>query len=456
MRASLFSVECVKIQDQVHPSMREQQKWPRGLVSHLLPLWCHRTGQQHLFLPGHDPNGSGLNGQIMKVLTLNAGSASLKFDLIENGSKLFSGAIEEIGKTPVFSVMRGKDVASQEPVSVRDYGEATRYAIGKIGRKPDLVGHRVVHGADRFAGPTVLNEEITHQIEELEELAPLHNVSAVSAIRAAREALGSDIGMVAVFDTVFHRTIPPHARYYALSPELTDGGRIHRYGFHGISHEYMRDRYAHLTGIPTSEVNAVTLHLESGCSACAIRNGRSVDTSMGFTPLEGLVMGKRSGDIDPAIIGYLVRKKHMQVDRIEELLNKDSGLLGLSGVSHDTRELMKHMDTNERVRHAMDVFCYRALKYVGAYLGSVNGARAVVFGGGIGEDTPFVRERVCAGLEWCGVRVDPELNRSSINKEICISTPDSSLQIWIVLVEESLSIARQAEECWKSRTDREA
>jgi acetate kinase len=384
----------------------------------------------------------------MKVLTLNAGSASLKFDLIENGRKLFSGAIEEIGRAPVFSVMRGKDIASQEPVSARDYAEATRCALEKIGQKPDLVGHRVVHGGDCFAGPAVLNDEVMHQIEALEELAPLHNVSAVSAIRAARQELGAETGMVAVFDTVFHRTIPPQARSYALSPELTDGGRVHRYGFHGISHEYMRDRYAHLTGKSPGEVSAVTLHLESGCSACAIRDGRSIDTSMGFTPLEGLMMGRRSGDIDPAIIGYVMRRKHMHIDRIEELLNTESGLLGLSGVSHDTRELMKHIDTNENVRHAMDVFCYRALKYVGAYLGSVNGASALIFGGGIGEDTPFVRERVCAGLEWCGVRLDPELNSRVINKEICISKPDSSLQVWIVLVEESLSIARQAEERW--------
>jgi acetate kinase len=386
----------------------------------------------------------------MKVLTLNAGSASLKFDLIENGRKLFSGAIEDIGKKPVFSVMRGKQVARQESIAARDYAEATRQAIGKLDLKPDLAGHRVVHGGNRFSAPAILTDENIREIEALEELAPLHNAAAVSAIRAARE-LEPAAGAVAVFDTVFHRTIPPHAQAYALAPELTENGTIRRYGFHGISHEYMRDRYGSLTGTPTDRIDIVTLHLESGCSACAIRHGQSIDTSMGFTPLEGLVMGKRSGDIDPAIVGYLVRNKHRDIRDIEELLNQKSGLLGLSGVSHDTRVLMERIGSDERVRFAMDVFCYRILKYAGAYLASVNGADALVFGGGIGEDTPFVRERVCEGLSWCGLRLNHELNRNSINKEICISAPHSSLQVWVIPVEESLSIARQAEECWNRR-----
>lgn len=215
----------------------------------------------------------------------------------------------------------------------------------------------------RSTGPAPIDDETVRHIEELEELAPLHNASA---IRAARETLGPQLPMVAVFDTVFHRTIPAYARAYALAPELTDGGRVRRYGFHGISHGYMRDRYAHLTGTSPDRANIVTLHLESGCSAGAIREGRSMDTAMGFTPLEGLVMGIRSGDIDPAIVGYFIRHKLMDIERIEDLLNKHSGLLGLSGVSHDTRELMKHIDSDDRVRFAFEVFCYRARKYIGA------------------------------------------------------------------------------------------
>ena len=273
----------------------------------------------------------------------------------------------------------------------------------------------------------------------------------MNAIRAARETLGPDIGMVAVFDTVFHRTIPPQARTYALAPELTDGGRIRRYGFHGISHEYMRDRYAHLTGTPANECNLVTTHLESGCSACAIKGGESIDTSMGFTPLEGLMMGKRSGDIDPAIIGYLVQQKHLGLERVDLLLNNASGLLGLSGISHDTRELMKHYPADQRVRLAIEVFCYRVRKYIGSYLAAVNGAKALIFGGGIGEDTPLIRDLICDGLTWCGLKLDKQLNAGSINEEIRLSTPNSALQIWVVLVEESLSIARQTEASWLSR-----
>lgn len=388
----------------------------------------------------------------MKVLTLNAGSASLKFDLIEDGRRLFGGAIEEIGAKAVFSIMDGKNVRHQDAVQASDYAEATQLAIQKAGQKPDLLSHRVVHGGDRFTGPTIIDDQVVSEIEELEELAPLHNAVAVSAIRAARDSLGTETGMIAVFDTVFHRTIPALASTYALPPEGTDGGRVRRYGFHGISHEYIRDRFASLTGIDVTEVNAITLHLESGCSACAIRRGKSIDTSMGFTPLEGLMMGKRCGDLDPAIIGYLMRRVHLDIDSIEEILNHKSGLLGLSGISHDTRELMKHWETNERVRNAIDVFCYRIRKYIGAYLTSVNGAQAIVFGGGIGEDTPLIREKVCEGLAWCGVRLDPLLNAKTINIDACISTPDSSLQVWVVVTDEAMSLARQAEECWKAHT----
>jgi acetate kinase len=391
----------------------------------------------------------------MTVFTLNAGSASLKFDLIERGKKLFTAAIEDIGKSPTLSVFEGKETLTKESVEAPDYATATRHAIQlteeRLGQRPNLIGHRVVHGGDHFTKPVVIDPGVIQRIKAMEELAPLHNSSAVSVIEAASDYLGFTTGMVAVFDTVFHRTIPDHARTYALPPDVTSSGGIRRYGFHGISHEFMRDRYASLTGVPRDGVNAVTLHLESGCSACAIQHGRSIDTSMGFTPLEGLVMGKRSGDIDPAIIGYLMRKHGFDLDRVEEILNKESGLFGLSGVSHDTRELMKHIDSNDRVRLAMNVFCYRVTKYVGAYLTAVNGARALVFGGGIGEDTPFVRAQVCAGLEWCGVRLDHGVNANAINRDVCISTDDSSLQVWIIVVDEALSIARQAEEVWGSR-----
>ncbi|MCU1235259.1 MAG: Acetate kinase [Candidatus Solibacter sp.] len=382
----------------------------------------------------------------MRILVFNAGSASLKFDLIAAGEKLFSGAIEGIGKPgTTFSRMAGKEVAHKEPIDVRSYGAATRRAYGFIREQPEIIAHRVVHGGERFAGPTILDEAVIAQIEALEEIAPLHNASAIEVIRTAREIAGDATPMVAVFDTVFHRSIPKRARTYAIPVDLAARNGIHRYGFHGISHEYMSQRYEQLTGRSRKTSKLITLHLESGCSACAIDNGVSVDTSMGFTPLEGLVMGMRCGDIDPAIIGYLARKEQMTSEQIDYLLNRESGLLGLSGVSHDTRELVPLIDSNERVRLAMDVFCYRIQKYIGAYMAAMNGADAIIFGGGIGEDTPWVRERICECFAWCGVELDRARNGKLINEEGQITTDSSRLHAYVVLVEEALAIAGHAE-----------
>ena len=339
----------------------------------------------------------------MRILVLNAGSASLKFDLISAGEKLFSGAIEGVGKEKsTFSRMTGKEIAHTESIEATNYAQATTRAFELIRDRPDVVAHRVVHGGEQFHGPVLLDEAAISGIEKLEELAPLHNASAVQAIRTARQIAGDRAPMVAVFDTVFHRSIPDLARTYAIPQELAERHRIHRYGFHGISHEYMAHRYEHIAGQPFKTAKLVTLHLESGCSACAIDEGRSVDTSMGFTPLEGLMMGMRSGDIDPAIVGILARKERMSIGDIDHLLNTQSGLLALSGVSHDTRELVPLMRSNERVRLAMEVFCYRARKYIGAYLAAMNGGNAIIFGGGIGEDTPFVRERICMASAGAG------------------------------------------------------
>jgi acetate kinase len=374
----------------------------------------------------------------LNVLVLNPGSASLKFDIVrvepqgaaaDAGRKLVSGSVEVAG---------GK------------YGPAARDAISRLeqgsrgasrAREVDAIGLRVVHGGERFDGPARIEGDVLEAIAALEELAPLHNAASVAVARAARESLRG-IPLVAVFDTSFHRTIPRTAHTYAIPFELAARHGIRRYGFHGTAHRYMVARYARAVGADARRLKLVTLHLESGASACAVDGGRSVDTSMGLTPLEGLVMGTRCGDLDPAIIGLLARRERVSVERVFEILNRESGLLGLSGVSLDTRVLAAHLD-EDRVRLALDVFCHRLLKYVGAYLALLGGADAVVFGGGIGQNTPLVRERVCRSLDWCGLRLDEARNGSTIDVDGRISSDDSRLHAHVIVVEEALQIAHE-------------
>jgi acetate kinase len=393
----------------------------------------------------------------MNVLVFNAGSASLKFELVRADShnpdlqqlhKVISGSIEHIGKDAVLSQLQNKEVIDKQQITANDYSTATQQAIKWLKEKEinsefDVVGHRIVHGANHFTAPVLIDDEVIADIEALEELAPLHNANAVDVIRASRKLLG-DVPMVAVFDTVFHRDIPEYAHLYGIPFELSERYQIRRYGFHGISHEYMATRYAQINNTSKEEVDIITLHLESGCSATAIKAGKSIDTSMGFTPLEGLMMGKRCGDIDPALINYLATKQGVNVSEIEDLLNNKSGLLGVSGMSHDTRILMKHFDDDKRVRLAMEVFCYRILKYIGAYLAALGGAKAIVFGGGIGENTLFVRHYICSQLKWCGLTLDSERNQQTIDCEGRISTDDSRLHAYVIPVEEGLQIAQQA------------
>jgi acetate kinase len=393
----------------------------------------------------------------MNVLVFNAGSASLKFELIRADShnpslkqlhKVISGSIEHIGGHTVLSQLQDKEVIDKQQITANDYNTATQQAlkwfkVKEINSEIDVVGHRIVHGANRFTTPVLIDDKVIADIEALEELAPLHNANGVDVIRASRDVLG-DVPMVAVFDTVFHRYIPEFAHLYGIPFELSERYQIRRYGFHGISHEYMATRYAQLTDTPKEEVDIITLHLESGCSATAIKAGKSIDTSMGFTPLEGLMMGKRCGDIDPALINYLATKEGVEVSKIEELLNHKSGLLGVSGMSHDTRVLMKHFDNDKRVRLAMEIFCYRILKYIGAYLAALGGAKAIVFGGGIGENTLFVRHYICSQLKWCGLEFDSDRNQQTIDCEGRISTNDSGLHAYVIPVEEGLQIAQQA------------
>ncbi|MBF2017664.1 MAG: acetate/propionate family kinase [Rivularia sp. T60_A2020_040] len=393
----------------------------------------------------------------MNILVFNAGSASLKFELIRADSdnpdlqqlhKIISCSIEHIGGDTVLSQLQDNKVIDKQQISAKDYLEATQQSLKwlneqEINIKFDVVGHRIVHGANRFTTPVLIDDKVIADIEAPKEVAPLHNANAVDIIRATRNYFDRKVPMVAVFDTLFHRNIPDIAYLYGIPYELSERYQIKRYGFHGISHQYMATRYAQITNTPIAEVDIITLHLESGCSATAIKAGKSIDTSMGFTPLEGLMMGKRCGDIDPAIINYLANKESVEVSEIEDLLNHKSGLLGISGMSHDTRVLMEHFDTNKRVRIAIEVFCYRILKYIGAYLAVLGGAKAIVFGGGIGENTLYMRDRICSQLTWCGLKLDCGSNQQTIDCEGRISTDDSGLHAYVIPVEEGLQIAQQ-------------
>lgn len=404
----------------------------------------------------------------MNILTLNAGSNSLKFEIvaaepaagadvseIRFGSSLIAGAYDDIGKErSAFSLQQNKRVTDKEEIEIRDHGHATELLFEWIKRggarehgirnlaNVEQIGHRVVHGADLFDGPARLTGEVVRQIESLEDLAPLHNASALEVIHAAQAQVGDRLPMIAVFDTVFHRTIPEQAAFYPLPPDLTRRNKIRRYGFHGISHRYLMIRYAQITQRPLNKVNLITLHLEGGSSAAAIQGGKSIDTSMGFTPLEGLMMGTRCGDIDPAIVTYLARKESMDAARIEKFLNKECGLLGVSGISADTRELCKHL-SEDRVNLAVNLFCYRVRKYIGAYLAALQGAEAIVAGGGISENTPVVRERIFDGFGWCGAVFDRDRNRNVVDREGMITTAGSSLPIWVIPTQEGLMIAKE-------------
>jgi acetate kinase len=277
------------------------------------------------------------------------------------------------------------------------------------------------------------------------DLAPLHNPHNLRGIAASRAVLGADVPHVAVFDTAFHHTIPERAYLYAIPYQLYRRHKVRRYGFHGTSHRYVAYRWRELTGVPRDRTRIITLHLGNGCSACAIDGGNSIDTSMGFTPLEGLVMGTRSGDLDPAVLEYLGAKEGLSPSDVDNLLNKQSGLLGLSGLTNDMRELLAEADENDdrRARLAIDIFCYRARKYIGAYLAALGGADAIVFAGGIGENSAEIRAQICDGLGWAGVEVDEAANARMVGgAEGRITTESARLAVWVIPTDEELLIAR--------------
>ncbi|HET6675381.1 MAG TPA: acetate/propionate family kinase [Nitrospiraceae bacterium] len=402
----------------------------------------------------------------MQVLVINSGSSSIKFRLLEAAGEgktvgthqvpLLRAAVNGIGGAATFEAT-GRDVDhATTRLDIRDHAHALRVlfkrlagALGKI----EAVGHRVVHGGDQYMEPTLITEQVEAEIDSLSELAPLHNPACLVGIRGAREVLGPRVPMVAVFDTAFHQTMPDVAKQYALPPELVERHRIRRYGFHGIAHASLAHGYAVCTGHRLDGARLITLQLGNGCSIAAIAQGRSVETSMGFTPLEGLVMGTRSGDVDASIVSYLSDRDKVEATEVERWLNERSGLLGLSGRSSDMRELLRAAEEQQDkgAGFAIDLFCYRARKYLGAYLAVLNGADAIIFGGGIGENAPEIRRRICQDMEWCGLALDPGRNRKVVGLSpghgIQISADESRPAAYVVAADEETWIALETARC---------
>jgi acetate kinase len=401
----------------------------------------------------------------MNILVLNCGSSTVKFQLIatdidviarNEDRRLARGVIERVGGEAIITLKPEGQMQQRVTETLRDLRSAVDFilrwttsegTVNEVHSVADIhaVGHRVVHGGERFTHSVLITDEVLRGIEDCIELAPLHNPANIKGIQAAREIFGPGLPQVAVFDTAFHQTIPERAYLYAIPYQFYRRYKVRRYGFHGTSHRYVAYRYRQLRNISREETNIITLHLGNGCSAAAIRAGDSIDTSMGMTPLEGLVMGTRSGDLDPAIVDYLALKEGLSVQQVESLLNKQSGLLGISGLTNDMRELLEEANENNdrRSRLAIEIFCYRTRKYIGAYLSAMGGADAIVFTGGIGENSPEVRSTICDGLKWIGLKLDPE--RNDICKNGCeglISTDDSRLAAYTIPTDEELLIAR--------------
>jgi acetate kinase len=410
----------------------------------------------------------------MNVLVLNTGSSSVKFAVLSVRAGplrdspvtiLVRGSVKGLGSlaTLDLTIAGGRQVTLE--CSIADHREAIQWIFEELQslrvesggapilRMVEAAGHRIVHGGDRFQDAVRIDDAVLEEIQALSSFAPLHNPAGLAGIRAARAALGPRIPNIAVFDTAFHHAMPARAATYAIPFDLAARHRIRRYGFHGIAHASLIAGYAATTGKAIADLSLIILHLGSGCSAAAVRAGCSIDTSMGFTPLEGLVMGTRSGDLDPAVVSYLVRQEGVEAQQVEQWLNERSGLLGVSGRSPDISNLLAaaEQENDPRAALAIDVFCYRARKYLGAYLAALGGADAVIFGGGIGEHVPAVRARICENMEWCGLSIDKERNAKAVGLSAGavarISPDDARLPAYVVPADEESWIARETADC---------
>lgn len=390
----------------------------------------------------------------MNVLVINCGSSSLKFQLINSDTEavLAKGLCERIGIDGRLTYQPAGGEKSVEEKAMPTHTEAIQYVIdaltdaerGVVGSLSEIgaVGHRLVHGGEKFASSAVITEEMIKAVEECNDLAPLHNPANLIGVRACQELM-PNVPMVGVFDTAFHQTMPEKAYMYGLPYEYYEKYKVRRYGFHGTSHSFVSKRTAELLDRPYDATKTIVCHLGNGASICAVENGKSVDTSMGLTPLEGLVMGTRSGDIDPAILEFLAKKEGMDITELMTMLNKKSGVQGVSGISSDFRDLAAGAEAgNKRAQIALDVFCYRVAKYVGSYVAAMNGVDAIAFTAGIGENDGSVREKVCSYLGYLGIEIDKEANKQR-GEEIVISTPDSKVKVLVVPTNEELAIARE-------------
>ncbi len=394
----------------------------------------------------------------MKILVLNAGSSSVKYQLMvpEDGTVIAKGLVERIGLSGAVLTHKAYDRPEVKLTGeILDHKVAIEYILGILLSKNhgvledkheiDAVGHRVVHGGEAFSGSVLIDEDVIREMTKCIDFAPLHNPPNLKGIAAAK-ALLPDVPQVGVFDTAFHQTMPPHSYIYGIPYTLYKRHGIRRYGFHGTSHRYVADRAAKMLGKPLKDLKIITCHLGNGSSIAAVDHGKSVDTSMGFTPLEGLLMGTRSGDMDPFIVLHVMAKEEMTPAEMNTLLNKHSGVQGVSGLSSDMREIEDSYETNERAKLAMDIFTYRIKKYIGAYAAAMGGADAVVFTAGIGENSDFVREKVCGNMEYMGIILNRDANKGLRGKERDISTPESPVKLLVIPTNEELVIAMDTAE----------
>jgi acetate kinase len=394
----------------------------------------------------------------MKVLVLNCGSSSIKYQFIDTTAKiaLAKGMVERIGMTSAILTHQPHDKEKIKIVGeILDHTIAIEYVIAvllspnhgviKDKNEIDAVGHRVVHGGETFSGSVLITDLVMKALKDNIELAPLHNPPNIKGIQAAKSHLPKT-PQVGVFDTSFHIKMPPQAYLYGIPYELYKKYKIRRYGFHGTSHRYVSERAAKMLGKPIEQLKIITAHLGNGCSMAAVDGGRSVDTTMGFTPLEGLIMGTRSGDMDPSVILYIMAKEGLALSEANTLLNKHSGLIGISGESSDMREIEEAVgEGNKKAKYAFDVFTYRIKKYIGSYAAAMGGLDAVVFTGGIGENSIMVRNNACSNLEFLGIKLDEEANKN-VKGECKISTADSKVSVLRIPTNEELVIALDTEE----------
>ncbi|MDY4426769.1 MAG: acetate kinase [Helicobacter sp.] len=391
----------------------------------------------------------------MDILVINCGSSSLKYQLINTDTEavLAAGICDRIGISGgQFTYKPQGGEKSIQNTEMKDHEVAIKLVLealtnpktGIISSLDEIkaVGHRIVHGGEHFTHSAVITDEVISHIEECADLAPLHNPAHLLGIRAC-QALMPSTPMVAVFDTAFHQTMPPKAFIYGLPYEYYEKYKVRRYGFHGTSHSYVSKRTAEFLKIPLENSKIITCHLGNGSSICAIENGKSIDTSMGLTPLEGLVMGTRSGDLDPAVIDYIAQKENLSTKEIMNILNKKSGVLGISGFSSDFRDLLAADENGDlKARFAREVFAYRVAKYIGSYTAALTGVDAIAFCAGVGENAKFIRGKIVSHLQFLGITLDEEANLATVGVEGIISTPDSKVKVCVIPTNEELMIAR--------------